>query len=336
MTKISWTDATWNPTVGCARVSPGCLHCYAEHAAAMVNRTQGEASVYRDLVKLTGAKRDPRWTGKAKFLPERLAIPLGWRKPRRVFVDSMSDLFHDDITNEQIAAVLGVMAAAHRHTFQVLTKRPARMVEWFRWVAKFSSENSIRPSDACRVVAAEMADRVALAAIQIANPAWPLPNVHLGVSVENQAAADERIPLLLRDAVKAAVKFLSIEPLLGPVALQGDEPMRSRAYLRGIVEPDPVQRIDWVIAGCESGPGARPCDVAWLRSLRDQCAAAGVPYFLKQAKESTGVVDDGSPTGACVTEIGAGLGSHRKGGGVIELPYLDGVQHAAFPTTETT
>ena len=347
-TKISWTGETWNPTVGCARVSEGCRNCYAEHAAAMVNRTQGERSPYRDLIKLTGGRRrDPQWTGRAKFLADRLAIPFGWQKPRRVFVDSMSDLFHADITNEQIAAVFGAMAATPRHTYQILTKRPARMVEWFRWVDGLEVDQWTE-CHAAAIALDDGAEAIHRRSEEAPGRPWPLRNVWLGVSVENQAAADERIPLLLQ--TPAAVRFISAEPLLGPVDLvlrgttvKGWDEDWKYDTLRGVEWASPRDdkedgtspSLDWVIAGCESGAGARPCDVAWLRSLRDQCEAAGVPFFLKQAVEQAH--PDFGELGPALPRpvVNLGAGSHRKGrghgGSVIELPYLDGVQHAAFP-----
>lgn len=240
MTKIQWTDETWNPVVGCSRVSPGCENCYAERVAH-----RGLTDRHRGLTVV--GKHGPRWTGEARFVPEALSKPLHWRKPRRVFVNSMSDLFHDDITFEQIAAVFGVMAATPHLTYQVLTKRPARMLEFMRWIGRTSG------------CATE----------------WPLPNVWLGVSVEDQRRADERIPLLLE--CPAAVRFLSGEPMLEAIDLRrwtNDEHGR-----RHIGAP---AGIGWVIVGGESGPGARPCSLGWIRSVVEPCGAAGVPVFVKQ------------------------------------------------------
>ena len=349
MTAISWTDETWNPTVGCTRVSAGCINCYAEHAAAMVNRTQGARSVYSDLLRVVDG--DPRWNGTVKLLPARLDIPLCWRKGRRVFVNSMSDLFHEGLTNEEIAAVFGVMASTPQHTFQVLTKRAERMRDWFEWVQERAVDGmSMFPNDTEDWRIGQMlavAARKAGAEVKHARAPWPLPNVWLGVSVENQAAADERIPLLLD--TPAAVRFLSCEPLLDAVDLRG--------YLGNVVgevaEAGSARTvaltvrhgIGWVIAGCESGAGARRADPAWYRALRDQCAAAGVPFFLKQAVEQYPPEPDedprhvGYPSHADMLRafnnppptVTCGPGSRRKKQGVIELPYLDGVQHAAFP-----
>ena len=334
-TSISWTDKTWNPIRGCSRVSEGCRNCYAERQG---NRFRGPGQAFEGLVVWQAG---PRWTGEVRFVAEHLADPLRWRKPQRVFVNSMSDLFHERLTNEQIAAVFGVMAAAPQHTFQVLTKRAKRMREWFEWM----SIEAGRSRDAAVVHYEDTRDmevRLCVAWLDthhvdrghVTYPTWPLPNVWLGVSVENQDAADERIPELLR--TPAAVRFLSCEPLLGPTNLRHlDDDAKGGQWCQvdaltgeqtdmGRPCPPVGQRIAWVIAGCESGPGARPCDVAWLRSLRDQCAAAGVPYFLKQA---TYYSEPEATTGT----VCFGSGSREKAGGVIELPYLDGVQHAAFP-----
>ena len=313
-TGISWCDATWNPIRGCSRVSEGCRHCYAERVAM---RFSGEGQPYNGLVRLGVGGDRLGWSGVVRLIPEHLADPLRWKKPRRIFVNSMSDLFHEKLTNEQIAAVFGVMAAAPQHTFQVLTKRAKRMREWFEWIGGGEPE-----VDLVRLHAQDV--------IGILEPAlgrnaatWPLPNVWLGVSVENQEAHDERAEDLL--ACPAAVYFFSVEPMLGPVdASQSLRRMLRTNDGRLLRNDHPDARstggtwrrpIDWLIAGCESGPGARPCSVDWLRGLRDQCEAAGVSYFLKQAENA----------------VGFGAGSKRKAGGVIELPYLDGVQHAAFP-----
>lgn len=344
-TGISWTDETWNPTVGCSRVSPGCVNCYAEHAAAMVNRTQGKRSVYLPVLKLVNG--DPRWNGLVKLIPERLDQPLRWTRPRRIFVNSMSDLFHEKLSNEEIAAVFGAMAVAPWHTFQILTKRAKRMREWFEWADGHGVTRALRRiGDAAHDAGLEVY-RVGLNGRSPWNEIacrWPLPNVWLGVSVENQNAADDRIPELLE--TPAAIRFLSCEPLLEEVSLFAflKEPMRDECL--GKLGGSPATPgVDWVIVGCESGAGARPCDVAWLRSMRDECARAGVAYFLKQATTSANAVtmiehhtplDDAfvgeSPrTGRFIPTIAAAAGSKRKPGNVIELPYLDGVQHAAFP-----
>ncbi len=330
-TGISWTHSTWNPIRGCSRVSEGCRHCYAERVAA---RFSGPGQPYEGLArrKLTivnNEERDPgnrgeaRWTGEVRLVHEHLADPLRWRRPRRIFVNSMSDLFHERLTNDQIAAVFGVMSAAPQHTFQVLTKRARRMREWFEWRASGKCTVTDPRTGQCWDRRALYCWDAALATFPTMRYSawdsemherahritWPLPNVWLGVSTENQEAADERIPDLL--ATPAAVRFISAEPLLGSIDLQVTIP-----------------GLSWIITGCESGPGARPADVAWFRSLRDQCRAARVPFFLKQAAE----LGNRMIARTRFTDVvAAGPGSKRKPGVVIELPYLDGVQHAAFP-----
>jgi protein gp37 len=264
MTKIEWTDATWNPMTGCSKVSPGCANCYAERMA-------------RRLCAM--GQRNYAMGFRPQFHPHMLDKPLRWRKPRHVFVCSMSDLFHEAHSDEQIAAVFGVMAACPQHTFQVLTKRPERMVEWFRW---YEGSSGAGASELGAVYAA--ADYVGSDIVEQAVAAWPIPNVWLGVTAEDQQRADERIPLLLQ--VPAAVRFVSCEPLLEQVVLRPGEwiPPLGGGPKCNIFRPweEPLPSLDWVIAGCESGPGARGADANWFRVLREQCQAAGVSYFLKQ------------------------------------------------------
>lgn len=308
-TSIEWADQTWNPTRGCRRVSPGCEHCYAEVAAHNVNRKfGGDAPPYHGLVELRGGK--PRWTGEARLVPEVLAKPLSWRQdPGRVFVDSMSDLFYDGFSDREIAAVFGVMAAS-RGTFLILTKRASRALAWFRWLA----DSPTHPAATCRIEARSALVRAGLgvAAAKLDRPrpdVWPLPNVWIGVSVEDQQRSDERIPHLLD--ISAAVRFLSCEPLLGRIDLR-------YAAFNGADSLPSLEGLHWVIAGCESGPGARPAQPGWYRHLRDQCAAAGVAYFVKQAVGADGISD--------LPEVQMG-----PPGRLLSLPYLDGVRHAEFP-----
>ncbi len=247
---IEWTDATWNPTRSCRKVSPGCKHCYAE---AFAERWRGVAGhPYEDGF-------DPR------TVPDQLGLPLTWAKPRRVFVDSMSDLFMDEVDNEYVAAVFGVMAAAMQHTFQVLTKRASRLPSWFKWAEGHVHTDSKVPwtgAEAC-CFHAQFFDAVAAGSIRL-NPEarWPLPNVHIGVSVEDRKYGLPRIEHLR--ATPAALRFLSVEPLLEDLGALD---------LRG---------IGWVIVGGESGGRARECDVAAVRSVVRQCSAARVPVFVKQ------------------------------------------------------
>lgn len=283
---IAWTDETWSPIRGCSRVSPGCEHCYAERQAY---RFHGPGQPYDGLVKL--GRQGPQWTGVVRLVPEKLAEPLSWRKPRRVFVNSMSDLFHDALSDADIAAVFGVMAASPRHTFQALTKRAERM-------------RAVMSTLSPRIISGAAADVLAVSPMPMAageypegllrarDAPWPLPNVHLGVSVEDQKRADERIPHLL--ATPAAVHWVSYEPGLGPVdfsrwlrrgALCGcdvtatESEMCNGALIRCNVG---LRSLSWLVCGGESGPSARPFDIEWARSVIAQCKAAGVPCFVKQ------------------------------------------------------
>lgn len=289
---IEWTDATWNPVRGCSRVSPGCggpNHqggCYAEKIAA---RFSGPGQPFEGFAE-RGA-HGGRWTGKMALVDDMLTLPLRWRKPRRIFVNSMSDLFHENLPDEAIDKIFAVMALAPRHTYQVLTKRADRMRAYMS-----------APDVAKRVwvAANEIADdseRLYLAALAAAGgdwggaTPWPLPWIWLGVSVEDQERADERIPDLL--ATPAAIRFLSCEPLLGPLDLQypiGVWPKGPPMCCSGAdcgcmgqpIDPPLIYGINWIIAGGESGPRARPSHPDWFRSLRDQCHAAGVAFHFKQ------------------------------------------------------
>lgn len=321
-TGISWTSATWNCIRGCRRVSAGCTNCYAETTAA---RFCDEGQPYYQLAKRTAS--GPRWTGKIAFIHKHLCDPIRWKKPRKIFVNSMSDLFFEDLTDEEIAAIFAVMAVAKQHQFQVLTKRSKRMREWFVWAGRMTMPEILGCARRALKDHPDQLKTFDRADAALGGYTWPLPNVWLGVSVENQDAADERIPALL--ASPAAVRFLSCEPLLGPIDFGVQGPIMR--WLR----PDSLG-VSWVIAGCESGPGMRPCDHRWLRSIREQCRAAGVSFFLKQA---TGAQEGGHrlyPSGQAarsevVDVVKAGTGSKTKPGGVIERPYLDGFQHQEFP-----
>ncbi|OHU39529.1 DUF5131 family protein [Mycobacteroides chelonae] len=243
-TGIEWTDATWNPITGCDKVSPGCDHCYAETFAERWRGTEGHYFANGFDVQLR---------------PDKLALPLRWTKPRKVFVNSMSDLFHDKVPDDYIANVFAVMARATLHTFQVLTKRHGRM-------------RSLLSSDLFRRRMYDYLVSIDYAWIRDNPLSWPLPNVWLGVSAEDQKRADLRIPALLD--TPATVRFVSAEPLLGPINLHTD-PIEAGSPFWG-------SQLDWVIVGGESGPGARPMHPDWARSLRDQCVAAGVPFLFKQ------------------------------------------------------
>lgn len=310
MSSIEWTDKTWNPLVGCSRVSEGCRHCYAER---FVHR---KLSPQHRGLTLAGEK-GPRWNGEVRLVEARLGDPLRWRKPQRVFVNSLSDLFHESVAFETIAAIFGVMAGARHHTFQLLTKRPQRAREFFAWVRE-SAEDMVASIGVAPGAAAEVGFCASLVpfgrdALRIALRApWPLPNVWLGVSVEDQRTADERIPVLLE--LPAALRFVSYEPALGPIdfdlprcdecgeaarawsedgAPWCSEHERECSYGHWLDFPSdgsfgvPAGEaanggIAWAIVGGESGPGARPFDVAWARSTIEQCRAAGTKCFVKQ------------------------------------------------------
>jgi protein gp37 len=289
--KIEWTDATWNPIRGCSRVSPGCVNCYAERVAVRFNKP-GQA--FDGLAKIVN--NHPAWTGEVKFVEKHLRDPLHWSKPRRIFVNSVSDLFHEKIPFEVIAKIFAVMALAHWHTFQVLTKRPERALEFFKWIPTQWAQlwpQGGHPSEIIDSNVVLQFVRDEELGYQVSSetdaPLWPLPNVWLGVSVESQKYADERIPLLIQ--TPAAVRWLSIEPLLGPVSLRWMAVFHENAPYTA-QKPretsdttdhlDGLRRLDWVVVGGESGPGARPMHPEWARMLRDQCTEAKVPFFFKQ------------------------------------------------------
>ena len=248
-------EVTWNPVTGCTQISEGCEHCCAKR---MANRLRGRSGYPAD---------DPF---RVVVHQDRIEEPLRWRRPKMVFVCSMGDLFHPDVSFEDITRIFDVMAAwrwpnkaAERrgeeedlvdpgHTFQVLTKRPERIHEWLWWVGEhWPGESPIN---------------VNLQATETFGP-----NIWVGVTTENQRCAEKRIPVLLQ--VPATVRFVSLEPLLGPM---------DQLDLTG---------IDWVIVGGERGPGVRPMDVEWVRSVRDRCVAAGVPFFFKRWGDGSRLLD---------------------------------------------
>lgn len=314
MSAIEWTDVTWNPVRGCSRVSEGCRHCYAERMAA---RYSGPGLAFEGFAKHAGVDGPtsrpsaPRWTGRVELIPEKLGEPLRWRKPRRVFVNSMSDLFHERLSSVEIAAVFGIMACSSRHTFQVLTKRPDRMRQFCLGMERshfqlMSSALMRAPVDYPRP-------------LQLPQD-WPLPNVWLGVSVEDQATADERIPLLLQ--TPAAKRFVSYEPALGPITLR-TLVSANRIFRVDALAPHPAglpkRWLDWVIVGGESGPWARPFDLAWARSVVRQCREAGVACFVKQLGarpfDSRIMCDHGAHENRAATGIHS-----SKGGDPAEWP----------------
>ncbi len=268
-TSIEWATDVWNPTTGCDRTSPGCDHCYA---LTLAKRLKGMGSTKYQ------TDGDPRTSGPGFGVavhPDALDVPLRWTKPRKVFVNSMSDLFHDKVPDEFIAEVFAVMALASQHIFQLLTKRHARMRSLLR------SEDFAQAVNDAMVhwAVAELRDSPMLDRAPNAFDG-PLPNLWLGVSTENQHWANIRIPALLD--TPAAVRWVSAEPLLGPVDLRDCNGVDSveRDWSGGMGAPHPL--LNWIVCGGESGPNARPMHPDWARSLRDQCQAADVPFFLKQ------------------------------------------------------
>lgn len=313
-TKIEWSEASWNPLRGCSRTSPGCENCYAEGAAWSTNRKMialGNKPPYDGLVRLN-KKGEPVWTGKVAFVPEHFVDPLRWKRPRKIFVNSMSDIFHESVSFETIAAIYGVMIAADWHVFQLLTKRAGRMVDFYHWlddqVALHGSTAGSRalwnetticlhyavrelklrnmwftipgPAREAIIAAGERSEHDGGGGYKRVPPrAWPPKNVWPGISVENQYYASERIPLLL--TLPAATRWVSYEPGLGPVHL--------KPWLVDMeVLPDPTlmrRTLDWVVVGGESKlpkPKARPFDTDWAQQVLDECVGSTTRVFVKQ------------------------------------------------------
>jgi protein gp37 len=273
--KIEWTDATWNPMLGCDKISPGCKNCYA---IKDVHRMAGNpnpkiAAANQGLTVIEGGH--PNWTGEVRFLPERLTIPLRRKKPTRYFVNSLSDLFHKGFTDEQILSVFQTIGKCPRHIFQILTKRPERTFEFLRerhW-RNLGHSPAMGGDHYVSLILGDHRDGKSYE-----RDSDCLPNVWLGVSAETQQRADERIPHLLK--TPAAVRFVSLEPLLGPINLRYALPRTEVETYHG--DPWREPGVDWVIVGGESGPGARPCETDWIRDILRQCKDAGVPCFVKQ------------------------------------------------------
>ncbi|WP_424363565.1 phage Gp37/Gp68 family protein [Methylocystis parvus] len=291
---IEWTDATWQIVTGCSIVSPACTNCYAMRLAGTRLRNHpSRAGLTRE------TKTGPVWTGEVRFNEEWLLQPLQWERPRRIFVAAHGDLFHEGVKDEWLDRIFAVMALASWHTLQVLTKCPARMRAYM--------SDPRRPHRIARAILdLIIAGRVPKSAISddhwpiksigdvdlpddITLHRWPPANVWCGVTAEDQKRADERIPDLL--ATPAAARFVSVEPMLGPVELGNLPFANGQMHVKALTGEtlsragdydNDGPRLDWVICGGESGPNARPMHPAWARSLRGQCAAAGVPFFFKQ------------------------------------------------------
>lgn len=375
-TGIEWTDATWNPIRGCSRVSEGCRHCYAETVAA---RFSGRGQPYEGLARFVDrpdGSSEARWTGKVRLVEEALTLPLRWRRPRRIFVNSMSDLFHEKVPDEWIDRIFAVMALSPNHTFQILTKRPERMRAYFAetWQPapardfiiggeKITIPAETRPGDRWDQVERAIDELTADKLFEqdrfwtsdgelIGRPAWPrqpMPNVWLGVSIEDQVTADARIPILLK--TPAAVRFVSAEPLLGMVDLVraggatnvhhhpdndlSNEATRGAigAIVRAATRSIGVPMLDWVIVGGESGPRARLMHPEWASLLRYQCEGSGIPFFFKQwgewvPRRALGYL----PPGIDIDRFDYdGMNDAWRVGKKIAGRVLDGRTHDAFP-----
>lgn len=282
-TGIQWTDATWNIVRGCGRVSKGCENCYAEVVA---HRFSGPGKPFEGLTVV--GKNGPRWNNKVKLVPEKLDQPLRWTRKRMIFVNSVSDLFHKDIPFEYIAATYGVMAEAKKHVFQILTKRPERAVLFFDWLkAKALSEGKSEVG----VCVEEAAKRTKRTEMPKANyPKWPLENVWLGVSTEDQPTADKRIPVLQK--LPASIRWVSYEPAL--------EAVNFGPW---------INQIDWIVVGGESGKKARPFHWKWAEDVVLSCANTLTKVFVKQMGSKPDM------TGAGVPKL-----KSYKGGEMVEWP----------------
>lgn len=293
--KIGWTHSvnedgsinngdTWNPLIGCDKMSAGCKNCYAINTAWIRQHNPKMADKYAGVVEKT-ANGSLNWTGKINIHEPSLHKPLLAKRPTTYFVNSMSDLFHKDVPFSFVDMVFCIMKACPQHTFQILTKRADRMLKYFS-----SDRPKILDDAYLQMMGSEEFDNMPSMVCYVQKngiEGWPLQNVWMGVSVEDQKAADERIPYLLQ--VPAAVRFLSCEPLLGPVNLNQIETtdetldvLNKFGNAVGGACGDLSYGIDWVIAGGESGKDARPMHPEWVKSLRDKCNEADVPFFFKQ------------------------------------------------------
>lgn len=287
-TGIEYLDATWNAVKGCSHASTGCDNCWAERQALRFSK-KGEF--------FHGLTKCGQWVGKTKFYEKELLKPIHWKRPRRIGVCFMGDLFHESVENDWIAKVFAVMAYAKQHTFLVLTKRPLRMLGFLKWAG-----SRVCPSEALYDY---IEDDVEIDYEKDIVP-WPLPNVWLGTSVENQLEAKTRIPPLLR--CEAVLHYVSIEPMLGPIDLThldvdgaDSDPKNEWCQIDALTGRHtdmgrPCQsidvRLDFVILGGESGVSARDMEVGWARVVRDQCQGAGVPFFMKQMARRGAIPED--------------------------------------------
>ncbi len=354
---IQWTMATWNFLIGCTKKSLGCMGCYAIRVAWRLMHNPNpkiakkfEGTVARD------SKGELNWTGRINFDEETLALPLRWTRPRRIFVNSLSDFFHPNVETRWILAALGVMMATRQHTYQILTKHPDRAARIFRDIDGVATQRELTPRELIEEAGLEYVEACHLQAHD--SDDWPLLNVEILTSVEDQATADERIPWLLK--VPAVIHGISAEPLLGPIdltrwleptgfqCLDPDCVHRQRSFLSGAEQEeyeltedwingngeteqgDPIcldcglvgtwtgydKGLDWVIVGGESGPGARSMHLEWARSIVAQCKEAHVPVFVKQLGSHPVLWRDDDPE---VPPYAYRL-EDRKGGDITEFP----------------
>ena len=324
---IEWTEHTWNPIVGCSVLTPGCTNCYAMKMAARIEMMK--PSHYDGTTRKV--KGNAVWTGKLALAPDSILLePLRRKKPTTYFVNSMGDLFHEDAPDEWIDKVFAVMALTPHHTYQILTKRAERMRDYFTALHPAPNVNAwaARVCGAIDAIVPERTVASVNAKISVSK-LGPLTNVWLGVSTERQQEADERIPLLLQ--TPAAVRFISAEPLLGPIDLTKFSPVDADWNPRAAAVGNLIG-LDWVIVGGESGASARPMHPDWARSLRDQCAAAGVPMFFKQhgeyRVEPTDQYRDKEHTFCTKDWDYVRLGKKAAG------RLLDGVEHNEMPNAE--
>ena len=393
-TKIEWATDVWNPIIGCSIVSPGCTNCYAMAMAHRINQMTLASHYEGTTERAKGGKGPAVWTGKVALANDHiLTAPLRWKKPRRIFVNSMGDLFHESVPDEWIDKVFAVMALCPQHTFQCLTKRSKRMQEYMleKWqgtvAQEFAGITIPAGPPTGRAAQIEEACEPILQQFGLADPEkddlwtedgsckamqwkWPLANCWLGVSAEDQQRADERIPDLL--ATPAAVRWVSAEPLIGPIDFTR---IRAPGYtdndkgwtfdclqtgdyyslfeddgrcVTGGDGPYRETKLDWIVVGGESGPGARPMHPDWARQVRDQCKAAGVPFYFKQWGEFGPC--ELHPPGSAAYSIVLHDGRHLENHNVLDRPgdhtgeiivrfgkrragrLLDGVLHDEYPS----
>lgn len=336
--KIEWTDATWNPVVGCKHVHPGCENCYAEQHSARMARMGGKAGQRYAGLTVVGDDGRAKWTGVVREVPDVLNRPLRWRRPRRVFVNSMSDLFHADVSFEHIAAVWAIMAATPRHKYVILTKRPQRAREWFRWFDRDGQRFACGPARSLLRLFNEQAGHALMKDGEIqyvpeGGFPWPLPNVAIGVSVSDQRTADDLIPHLLE--IPAAVRIVSAEPLIGPIDLRQScgGSIAGDVQTSGVGPGSQTWRagIDQVIIGAESGHRARHCDIRHAQNLAADVLSAGVALFVKQWTVCDQCGGDGHEVD-CRYCRGTGNGEKlRKGCPEFYVPRFDTRSWAQMP-----